>query len=65
MAIADVGSDAGYRLELRHIDHGEGGPERERVKEQLVELEHRLEYLNGAKNPARNCIGLQLLSFQH
>lgn len=51
-AIADVGSDAGYRLELRHIDHGGGGDrERERVKEQLVELEHRLEYLNGAKIP--------------
>jgi len=51
-AIADMNSNAGYRLELRQIDHGGGGDrERERVKEKLAELEHRLEYLNGARIP--------------
>jgi hypothetical protein len=51
-AIADINSNAGYRLELRQMDHDGGGDqEREKVKEKLAELEHRLEYLNGAKIP--------------
>ncbi|MBT6959409.1 MAG: hypothetical protein HN996_13370, partial [Opitutae bacterium] len=51
-AIAGVKSNAGYRLELRQMDHGgEVDREREKVKEQLVELEHRLEYLNGVRVP--------------
>jgi hypothetical protein len=51
-AIAEMKSNVGYRLELRQINHDwESEGERERVKEKLLELEHRLEYLNGALMP--------------
>ncbi|MBL62107.1 MAG: hypothetical protein CMI30_01740 [Opitutae bacterium] len=52
-AIADVNANAGYRLELRQVEYEQDNEqEREKVKEQLAELEHRLEYLNGARVPA-------------
>ena len=51
-AIDEYDTQSGYRLELKEIKQAfDNDLERERIKEKLAELEHRLEYLNGARIP--------------